>query len=193
MNALVEEIREKQAKESQADMGSLQEHLGALLKIFSPTNFEEKGLLYVNLAIEGKTTSAMIDTGATHNFIDAQEAKRLGIKYKQESGIIKAVNLKAKLTMGIAKAVNVKIGDWQGELDFTVIPMDDFKVALRLAFFFKNYTFPIPAVNSLVILVAKTIRVIPLKLMEKAKPMLSAMQFKKGLRNDECYVATLRE
>ncbi|KAI4313125.1 hypothetical protein L6164_026132 [Bauhinia variegata] len=102
MNALVAEMREKQAKESQVDMGSLQ-HLGALSKIFSPTNVEEKGLLYVDLAIEGKTTSAIIDTGATHNFIDAQEAKHLGIMYKQGSGTIKAVNSEAKTIMGIMK------------------------------------------------------------------------------------------
>ncbi|KAI4353826.1 hypothetical protein L6164_002751 [Bauhinia variegata] len=184
INALVTEMREKEAKESQADIGSLQ-HLGALSKIFSLINVEEKGLLYVDLAIEGKTTSAMIDIRATHNFIDVQEAKRLDIKYKQGSGTIKAVNSEAKPIMGIAEAVKVKIGDWQGMLYFTVIPMDDFKVVLRLAFFCKNYTFPIPAVNSLVILDAKIIRVIPLRRMEKDKPMISVMQFKKGLRKDE--------
>ncbi|KAI4334652.1 hypothetical protein L6164_013370 [Bauhinia variegata] len=181
-------MREKEAKESQADMGSLQ-HLEALSKIFSPINVEEKGLLYVDLAIEGKTTTTMIYTRATHNFIDAQEAKQLGIKYKQRSGTIKAVNSEVKPIMGIAEAVKVKIGDWQGELDFTIIPMENFKVVLGLEFFCKSYTFLILAVNSLVILDAKTIHVIPLRCMEKAKPM----QFKKGLRKDECYVATLRE
>ncbi|KAI4331932.1 hypothetical protein L6164_016879 [Bauhinia variegata] len=120
------EMREKEAKESQVDMGSLQ-HLGVLSKIFSPINVEEKGLLYVDLTIEGKTSSAIIDTGTTHNFIDAQEAKRLGITYKQGSGTIKVVNSEAKPIMGIVEAVKVKIGDWQGMLDFTVIPMDDFQ------------------------------------------------------------------
>ncbi|KAI4331788.1 hypothetical protein L6164_016743 [Bauhinia variegata] len=124
---------------------------------------------------------------------DGGNKKSFSIKYKQGSGTIKAINSEAKPIIRIAEAVKVKIRDWQGELDFTVIPMDDFKVVLGHAFFCKSYTFPIPTVNSLVILDAKTIRVIPLRRMEKAKPLLSAMQFKKGLKKDECYVATLRE
>ncbi|KAI4313197.1 hypothetical protein L6164_026194 [Bauhinia variegata] len=41
INALVTEMREKEAKESQVDMRSLQ-HIGALSKIFSSINVEEK-------------------------------------------------------------------------------------------------------------------------------------------------------
>lgn len=192
MNALITEMREKQEKESQAEMGSLQ-HLSELSKLFPPSNDEEKGLMYADIAIEGKATMAMLDTGATHNFIDAEKAKRMGLKNKPSCGTIKAVNSRAKPIMGVSKVVKVRIGDWQGELSFIVVPMDDFKVVLGLEFFSKVYAFSIPRVNSLVIFDTKAVRVIPLKRMEKAIPMLSALQFKRGLKNAEGYIASLRE
>ncbi|MED6227558.1 hypothetical protein PIB30_114816, partial [Stylosanthes scabra] len=41
---------------------------------------EKKGLMYVKAFINGKSIMAMIDTGATHNFITPDEAKRLELK-----------------------------------------------------------------------------------------------------------------
>ena len=94
----------------------------------------------------------------------------------------------------MAQGVKVQIGDWQGTLDFTVVPMDDFKVVLGLAFFYKAFAIPVPSLNSLVILDDSKVRVIPLKSLAKSKPaLISALQFKRGLKNGESYVATIRE
>ena len=36
-------------------------------------------LMYVDIELNGQTTRAMVDTGATHNFIVDREAKQLGL------------------------------------------------------------------------------------------------------------------
>ena len=41
--------------------------------------------MYVDVSINGKPTRAMVDTGATHNFISDREAKRLGLKLVKDS------------------------------------------------------------------------------------------------------------
>ncbi|XP_054800138.1 uncharacterized protein LOC129304486 [Prosopis cineraria] len=191
MNALVAEMKDSRDKEQQIDLGSLQ-HLNSLTGLFFPSKKEEKGLLYADLAIQGKSAFAMLDTGASHNFMEAEEAKRLGIQLNKGEGTIKAVNSPAKQVLGIAKDVKVKIGDWQGTLDFTIVPMDDFKVVLGLAFFCKAHAFPIPEAKSMVVIDSNMIRVIPLKRLEKSNLMISTLQFKRGLKNLEGYIATVR-
>ncbi|KAA0032829.1 uncharacterized protein E6C27_scaffold708G00940 [Cucumis melo var. makuwa] len=42
------------------------------------TTIEHKGLLYGSVQIEGKEATTMFDTGASHNFMDVQEAKSQG-------------------------------------------------------------------------------------------------------------------
>lgn len=77
----------------------------------------------------------MIDTSATHNFMNEQKTKRLGLQLLTEVGTIKAVNSGVRSIMGIAKDVPMKIGKWQGMLDFIVFPMNDFQIVLGLALF----------------------------------------------------------
>ncbi|KAA0025846.1 Endo-1,4-beta-xylanase A [Cucumis melo var. makuwa] len=55
----------------------------------------------------------MIDTSATHNFMNEQKTKRLGLQLLTEVGTIKAVNSGVRSIMGIAKDVPMKIGKWQ--------------------------------------------------------------------------------
>ncbi|KAL9440885.1 hypothetical protein AB3S75_019543 [Citrus x aurantiifolia] len=74
-------------------MGSLQ-RLGALKSHpFAP---KKKGLIYVSASINGHAMCMLLDTGAMHNFISEDEAKRLGLKVTKEKGTIKAVNSPAK-------------------------------------------------------------------------------------------------
>lgn len=90
--------------------------------------------------------------------------RRLGIEFKSSSSTTKAVHSQAKPIIGSVD-MKVKIGDWQGELNFTIVPVDDFKVVLGLKFFCKVHAFPIPAVKSLVVIDTSTIHVIPLRYM----------------------------
>lgn len=43
-----------------------------------------KGLMFVEVSINGRSTRAMVDTGATHNFVADQEARRLGLKLEHD-------------------------------------------------------------------------------------------------------------
>ncbi|GKF76622.1 putative retrotransposon gag domain, aspartic peptidase domain protein, partial [Tanacetum coccineum] len=75
-----------------------------------------------------------VDSGVTHNFVAVDEAKRLGINVTKGSGTIKVVNSPAKAIHGVAKDVQAKLGEWEGMIDFSVVPIDDFKVVLGLEF-----------------------------------------------------------
>ncbi|GJW46075.1 retrovirus-related pol polyprotein from transposon 17.6 [Tanacetum coccineum] len=61
------------------------------------------------------STRVVVDTGATHNFISVDEAKRLGLETTKDSGWIKAANEVAKAISGVARGVKAKIEGWEGE------------------------------------------------------------------------------
>ncbi|GJU61059.1 putative retrotransposon gag domain, aspartic peptidase domain protein [Tanacetum coccineum] len=68
-----------------------------------------KGLQYVEATINGVKVRALVYSGAIHNFVADDEAKRLGINATKGSGTIKAVNSLAKEIHGVAKDVRGKI------------------------------------------------------------------------------------
>ncbi|RVX07598.1 Retrovirus-related Pol polyprotein from transposon 17.6 [Vitis vinifera] len=49
----------------------------------------------------GKATKALVDTGATHNFVSEDEARRLELQASKEGGWLKAVNSAAKPSHGV--------------------------------------------------------------------------------------------
>lgn len=106
MNALVSKFREANegAEEPEAKVGSIQQ-INALADPFSPRKTENKGLMYVDTVVKGKPATAMLDMGATHNFIDKKEAARLGLEITCGRGTIKTVNSKAKPAAGIVHGV----------------------------------------------------------------------------------------
>lgn len=108
-------------------------------------------LQFVNVKVKGSDVQALVDTGATHNFIAENEAKRLGVRVTKEGGSMKAVNSKAQPIRGVAKGVRIEIGCWSGTVDLTVIPMDDFQLVLGMDFFDEVQAFPIPFSRSLCI------------------------------------------
>lgn len=66
-------------------MSSLQ-HLNAInvMAVPKPTT-PSKGLLYVEAQVNRKPTKTMIDTGATHNFVSVEEARRLRLRLSKEN------------------------------------------------------------------------------------------------------------
>ncbi|RVW66448.1 Retrovirus-related Pol polyprotein from transposon 17.6 [Vitis vinifera] len=59
--------------------------------------------MYMEALVNGKATKALVDTGATHNFVSEDEARRLELQASKEGGWLKAVNSAAKPSHGVAR------------------------------------------------------------------------------------------
>ena len=83
------------------------------------------------------------------------------------------------------------MGVWCGNLDFSIVPMDDFKVVLGLEFHDQVKAIPMPFANSLCITEGDKACVVPTTRDTKQDlKVLSALQFKKGIkREEESYLA----
>ncbi|KAE8656515.1 hypothetical protein F3Y22_tig00117000pilonHSYRG00231 [Hibiscus syriacus] len=130
-------IIDRQDTESQAEMGSLQVLNALKAKSLTPT--PSNGPMYVEAVINEKLTRAMVDTGATHNFVSKDEANRLGLKYTGSTRWLKTVNIQAVPLHGVARGVELRLGTWKGQVKFSVVPMDDFKVVLGLDFLRQDF------------------------------------------------------
>ncbi|KAL4199179.1 hypothetical protein AMTRI_Chr03g49890 [Amborella trichopoda] len=137
---------------------------------------------------------AMVDTGATHNFISGDEAKRLGLHLEKDSSRLKAVNSEAKPLLGVAKAVELKLGGWSGTVNLSAVPMNDFRVILGMDFLRAAKVAPMPYLGVVSIMDTKTPCMVTAAKGEKGKVgMLSAMQLTKGLKKGETtYLAALK-
>ncbi|RVW43719.1 Retrovirus-related Pol polyprotein from transposon 412 [Vitis vinifera] len=96
-------------------------------------------------------TKALVDTGATSNFVSEDEAKRLELQ-ASKGGWLKAVNSAAKPSHEVVRGVTMHIGSWKGRVDFTVALMDDFKMVLGMDFLQKVKVVPLPFLRSMAIL-----------------------------------------
>ena len=79
--------------------------------------------MHVEATINGKRAQALIDTGASHNFIKVDEAKRLGLKVEKSDGWLKTVNSEAKPLSGVARDVELHLGPWRGKANFSVVSL----------------------------------------------------------------------
>ena len=70
-----------------------------------------KGLMYVELLIGEQKIMALVDSGATHNFISNRETARLGLKLAKDDSKLKAMNSQAQETHGLSKNVGIQMGD----------------------------------------------------------------------------------
>ncbi|KAL0319905.1 UNVERIFIED_CONTAM: hypothetical protein Sradi_5252000 [Sesamum radiatum] len=61
-----------------------------------PRNPRKNGLMFVDVKIHGKPIRAMVDTGATHNYLASAEVERLGLVLEKGVGRVKAINSAAQ-------------------------------------------------------------------------------------------------
>ncbi|KAK3042994.1 hypothetical protein RJ639_000971 [Escallonia herrerae] len=136
-------------------------------------NVPGKGLMYVDIKVNGKAIRAMVDTGATHNYISSTEVERLGLTLEK-----RAINSAAQLVAGIARSVLIKIGPYEGRTNFSVVIMDDFKLILGLEFLRDTKTTVMPCTNSLTMLGSKPCVILTIS-PRAGERFISALQLKK--------------
>lgn len=61
-------------------------------KMEKPSRWKNKDVLYVEVKVNGQPSIALVDTGATHNFVRVEEEEKLGLKVKEDKRWIKTVN-----------------------------------------------------------------------------------------------------
>ncbi|KAL0434685.1 UNVERIFIED_CONTAM: Retrovirus-related Pol polyprotein from transposon gypsy [Sesamum radiatum] len=157
-----------------------------------PRNPQKNGLMFLDVKIHGKPIRAMVDTGATHNYLASTEVERLRLVLEKGVGRVKAINSFAQPIAGVAKAVLIKVGPFEGKTNLSVVVMDDFKLIIGLDFLRDTSTAVFPHVDSLMMMGAKPC-VIPTLAGRTGERNLSAMQFEKGCKRSEpSYMCTLR-
>lgn len=179
-----------QVEQHEEQCGSLQLINSLKAKVVPQAN-KSKGLMYVEAKINNKPTLALVDSGATNNFITEDEARRLGLKVVQGGGVMKAVNSPTTPLAGIVQGANIQLGTWSGKVNFSVARMDDFKLVLGLDFMRKVNAIPMPSFDTMCILERGASCMVPT--IAKETGHLSAMQVEKGLKKGEAtYLACLR-
>lgn len=189
--ALVEEREEPQ---QESKMGSLQ-LLSAIQAKREPPKKEKKGRLFLEAKIGGQPVKALVDTGASNNFLQHLEAKRLGIPFKEEQGWLKAVNSEPRPIFGVARGVEVRLGEWCGRADFSIVPMDDYPVVFGMEFMDQVKAIPIPFANTMCILEEGNTSMVPLsREVSFQSKQLSALQCTRGIKKGQpTFLATLKE
>ncbi|GFZ18764.1 hypothetical protein Acr_27g0005030 [Actinidia rufa] len=177
LSALIRDDEEEPHQE-EAKVGSLR-LLDAIKAQVGKSKAPRKGRMYVEAKVRGFTTRALIDTGASHNFMEVKEAKRLGLQFKEEEGWVKAVNTEARPIYGVARGVRLHIGEWCGQVDFTVVPMDDYPIVLGMEFLDGVRAFPIPFAETMCIMGEGSACMVPLAREASKSKTLSAMQLYK--------------
>uniref|UniRef100_A0A803N774 Aspartic peptidase DDI1-type domain-containing protein n=1 Tax=Chenopodium quinoa TaxID=63459 RepID=A0A803N774_CHEQI len=90
--------------------------------------------MFVDTLVNGRASKALMDCGASHNFITEKEATKLGIKYTKEPGKSTIVNTSPVPILDVAHKVPICLGQWSGTINLTVVHMDDFPLVLGLEF-----------------------------------------------------------
>ncbi|KAF3771576.1 hypothetical protein EJ110_NYTH60137 [Nymphaea thermarum] len=159
------------------------------------TPFNE--LMYLEILVNGRPAMAMVDSGATHNFVSVEEARRLGLTLEKGELRMKAVNSEAQPIHGVARDAVVKVESWSGRVNFSVVPMDDFRMILGLELLNTAKMVPMPHLHCIVIMDEKSPCMVPVTSMKRNKgkaAMISALQLKKGLKHgEETYLVAIRE
>ncbi|XP_070020813.1 uncharacterized protein [Nicotiana sylvestris] len=188
-------VRERKEQPQGESLGTAQLGMiglcGAVMKqAIQPT---ENGNQYVDLTIN-KPARAMVDTGATHNFVTEVAAKRLELKLAPTNSRVKTVNAEILNAHGIANGVGVKLGTWKGMTNFTVTAMDTFDIILGQEFFRHCHTLIDPYLQRLLVMEREGACMVPAVTIPhgQIQAQLSAMQVVKGIKKGEpTFVATI--
>ena len=109
-----------------------------------------KDLMYVTASVNGRKVRAMLDTGATNNFVSPAMVDHLGLEVVKSDYQVKAVNSRAQNIQGTTTCV-MRIGMWEQECRFMTLPLDGFDVILGIEFFVQAKAVAMPHLGGLLI------------------------------------------
>uniref|UniRef100_A0A803NAQ1 Reverse transcriptase RNase H-like domain-containing protein n=1 Tax=Chenopodium quinoa TaxID=63459 RepID=A0A803NAQ1_CHEQI len=151
-------------------------------------------LMFVDTLVNGRASKALVDCGASHNFITEKKAMNLGIKYTKEPGRIKTVNTSPVPILGVAHKVPICLGQWSGTINLTVVHMDDFSLVLGLEFIDTVRPVSFKADGSIMIKRDQGSWSVPVTPEEVEAKTISAIQVSKGIKKGkETFLAALVE
>ena len=74
--------------------------------------------LYVHAVVNGRKIDALVDKGATHNFVCNVAAVRLKLDVGKHTSRMKAIYSKAQAVAGVVQGATIGLGDWKGKLTY---------------------------------------------------------------------------
>jgi len=78
-------------------------------------------LSFVDVIINERCIQALVDTGASNNFIKKEVARDVGLRSLTCGASFKTVNSKVEAVVGTAKNVHLQLGKWMGCASFIVM------------------------------------------------------------------------
>ncbi|XP_062075961.1 uncharacterized protein LOC133780099 [Humulus lupulus] len=153
------------------------------------------GQMFVDIILNGTKMTALVNTGASHNFLSPFGVRSVGIKPAHEGGALKTVNSVPIPITGVANGVETSLGEWTGWTNWSIVNMDDYNVVLGMEFFDQTKAILIPYANQVCISDDAGSCVVSTRTtMEIEERALSALQFKRGMHQEGVsYLAILKE
>lgn len=111
-----------------------------------------------------------------------KKAKGLGMSYVAIDTMLKTVNDLPTIIHGFTPKVHIDLGGWMGLTNFTIAPMDVFKITLGLEFCYEVNTFTLPRHNQMHISDAGGSCFVPLFWVPQNGIHLSAMRIVKRFK-----------
>lgn len=123
----------------------------AAAKVTSRRNPERNRLEYVNMEIGGVKVLTMVDSGASHNFMSEDIARKLSLKFVPVEAHMKTVNSPPTAILGVAERVETVLGEWSGKVDFTIVRIDDYEAVLGMEFMKQHEAMVVPHLRKIYI------------------------------------------
>eukprot|EP00253_Pinus_taeda_P021800 PITA_21800 len=127
-------IAQSNAKNEEASVGMMQILGGATTEVISRRDPKRNKLEYVRIKVGDADILPKVDSGASHNFMGEDTARRIGLKFVPIKAQIKTMNSPLDEVLGVAEKVDTTLGEWTGKVDFTIVRIYDYEAVLGMEF-----------------------------------------------------------
>ena len=117
-------------------------------------------LIFIKVKVNGRHLTALIDMGATNNFVAERLVDYLGLNLAASRYKLKAVNSGALPIKGVATST-LEMGCWKGMCPFMVVPLMDFDLILGMEFFVDAEAMIMPDRNGILVGDARSTYFVP--------------------------------